>query len=217
VIIGWARGPDTGARRFRFSGPPAGVVEQAVAAGVALAVELLGASSDRPGDRDRHPQESEADLNGLIAGLDYPVFVVTAQDHGEQSGCLVGFATQASLDPQRLLVCLSVVNHTYGIARNVDLLGVHVLRSDQHELASLFGGTTEDRTDKFAHCRWERGPGDVPLLSDCAARMVGRVLERIPLGDHVGFLLAPIQVERAADGAALTYQDVKDLRPGHPA
>ncbi len=35
----------------------------------------------------------------LTAAMDYPMFVVTAAAAGEQSGCLVGFATQCSIDP----------------------------------------------------------------------------------------------------------------------
>lgn len=165
------------------------------------------------------PATPNADLDGLLAGLDYPVFIVTVHDHGENSGCLVGFATQTSLDPQRLLVCLSVANRTYDVARNADLAAVHVLRSEQHGLAALFATTTGDETDKFAHCRWQPGPGGVPLLADCASRMVGKVLDQVPLGDHVGFLLAPLQVERfaATSAPALTFQQVKGLRAAHSA
>jgi flavin reductase (DIM6/NTAB) family NADH-FMN oxidoreductase RutF len=163
------------------------------------------------------PPAPAADLDRLLAGLDFPMFVVTAENNGDKGGCLVGFVTQVSLDPQRLLVCLSVENHTYAVAADVDLLAVHVLSPEQHELASLFGGTTGDEIDKFERCRWEAGPGGLPLLADCAGRMVGRVLERIPLGDHVGFLLAPVETQRAGDGPVLTYQQVTDLTPGHPA
>jgi len=158
-----------------------------------------------------------ADLDRFLAGLDYPMFVVTAAHGGEKSGCLVGFTTQVSLDPQRLLVCLSVANHTYRVAQRASVLAVHLLRPDQHELAALFGSESGDEIDKFARCRWQPGPEDTPLLTDCAVRMVATILDRIPLGDHVGFLLAPIDIERPEAGPVLTYQQVQDLRPGHPA
>ena len=46
-------------------------------------------------------------------GLDYPMFVITVAAGGERSGCLIGFATQAGVDPARFIVCLSDKNHTH--------------------------------------------------------------------------------------------------------
>jgi flavin reductase (DIM6/NTAB) family NADH-FMN oxidoreductase RutF len=157
------------------------------------------------------------ELHAFTGGLDYPMFVVTTTDGTESSGCLVGFTTQVSIDPPRFLVCLSVQNHTYGVARAAELLAVHLLGDDQHELAELFGGETGDRTDKLARCRWRPGPGGVPLLEDCPRRLVGRILARHPLGDHVGFLLEPVLAEDAADAGseALMLGDVGDVEPGH--
>lgn len=158
-----------------------------------------------------------ADLDQFVAGLDYPMFVVTTEHDGQRAGCLVGFATQVSIDPQRMLVCLSRQNHTCRIALNAEHLAVHVLDEEQRELAALFGTTTGDETDKFSQCRWQTGPGQVPILTDAEAWMVGRVLDRVPLADHIGFVLEPVRVERRRNVASLTFSQVKDLSPGHPA
>lgn len=153
----------------------------------------------------------------FVDGLDYPMFVVTTAAGGQRAGCLVGFTTQASIDPPRMLICLSERNHTYGVAERARFLGVHVLEPDQHELASLFGGTTGDEVDKFDRCAWHPGPDGLPLLDDCPRRLVGRVLERLPLGDHVGFLLQPLSEHAGPSDQGLTYQQVRDVEPGHPA
>src|SRR5688500_11613792 len=44
----------------------------------------------------------------LSAKLDYPLYIVTttANDDGERSGCLIGFATQCSIHPPRFLACI---------------------------------------------------------------------------------------------------------------
>lgn len=152
----------------------------------------------------------------FIDGLDHPMLVVTVADAGERSGCLVGFATQTSIDPPRMLVCVSKANHTYRVAEHAELLGVHVPAADQHDLAELFGGETEDEVDKFARCSWTEGAGGTPLL-DTPRRLVGRVLARHDVGDHVGFLLEPLTVERLDDRPALTMRMVDDVDPGHPA
>lgn len=156
------------------------------------------------------------EFDRFTEGLDYPVFVVTTTDGAERSGCLVGFSTQASIDPPRVLVCLSVQNHTHRVAERAELLAVHVLEEGQHELSELFGGETGDEVDKFARCDWRAGPGGVPLLDDCPQRVVGRILQRTPFGDHTGYLLEPVQAG-GDDAAPLTLREVADVEPGHGA
>lgn len=164
---------------------------------------------------DLRPLSTE-DFDRFVEGLDYPVFIVTTTDGRERAGCLVGFATQSSIDPPRLLVCLSEANRTLRVAQGADLLAVHVLGSRDHPLAELFGGETGDEVDKFARVEWRPGPGGVPLLEECPRYVVGRILTRVPLGDHIGHLLEPVAVD-GGDAGVLTVQDVDDVDAGHPA
>ncbi len=154
----------------------------------------------------------------LTSALDYPMFVVTAASpSGEPSGCLVGFATQCSIRPARYLVCLSQRNHTHGVASRASALAVHLLGRDQRHVAELFGGATGDEVDKFARCPWVWGPRGSPMLVECPHRFVGNVLERLDVGDHTAYLL---EVEAAfgdGDLQLLTFQQVRDLEPGHGA
>lgn len=157
------------------------------------------------------------EFDEFVAPLDYPMFVVTTTDGRERAGCLVGFTTQASIDPPRLLVCLSRNNHTTRVASRAGLLAVHVLdEARDRPTAELFGSRTGDEVDKFAECSWTPGPGGVPLLTACPSYVVGRVLERIPLGDHVGHLLEPLAVQ-GGDVDPITFRDVADLEAGHGA
>lgn len=159
-----------------------------------------------------------AEFDEFVAGLDYPMFVVTAYDGEEADGCLVGFATQVSIDPPRLLVCLSEANRTWRVAKGAAFLAVHVLGEDDHALAERFGGRTGDEVDKLAGLSWHVGPGGVPILDDLPRCLVGRVLERVPFGDHVGHLLEPVAAERHDQvGDPLTLHEVEDIEPGHPA
>ena len=150
----------------------------------------------------------------LSRTLDYPLYIVTTRVDGERSGCLIGFATQCSVHPPRFLACLSTRNHTYRLALRADVLALHVVEERNRELADLFGGETGDEVDKFARvsCREMHG---APVLDGFRRWFVGRVLSHVELGDHVGFHLEPLvaTVDEVED--QLTFQQARDISPGH--
>jgi len=45
----------------------------------------------------------------------------------------------------------------------------------------------------------------VPILTECPNWFVGTVLERLPLGDHVGFVLDPQEVQLEVPQAEFTF------------
>jgi flavin reductase (DIM6/NTAB) family NADH-FMN oxidoreductase RutF len=150
--------------------------------------------------------------------LDYPMFVVTTASEGHAAGCLVGFATQTSIDPPRFLVGLSVNNHTYRVAREASRLVVHVLDAESIELARLFGESTGDDVDKFVRCSWRPGPDGVPVLDDASAWFSGMVQEHGRFGDHAAFLVDIDSAEvRRKPSRLLLLSDVADFDPGHEA
>lgn len=150
----------------------------------------------------------------LVATLNYPLYVVTAAVEGERAGCLIGFATQCSIHPPRFLACISKKNHSFSLARRSEMLAVHVVEERHKEIAEIFGGETGDEVDKFARVPWHSVHG-VPILDDFERWFAGAVLERIDLGDHVGFLLEPVDTERSGASEQLTYQHARDIKPGH--
>jgi flavin reductase (DIM6/NTAB) family NADH-FMN oxidoreductase RutF len=58
----------------------------------------------------------------------------------------------------------------------------------------------------------------MPILDDAVAWFVGKTLERLDLGDHIGYLLEPVTGEAAeSSGDLVSFPDVADLKPGHEA
>ena len=164
--------------------------------------------------------QSHRDLSVVdhwVGEIDYPMYIVTVAARGKRSGCLVGFATQCSIKPIRFLVCLSEKNHTYRIAQHSEFIGVHLVPSSAEDLVALFGSQTGDEVDKFERCAWHEGPEGVPVLDRCPNWFVGRVLERLPAGDHEALLLEPIAGGASDDPSQFNFHRAKNFRPGHEA
>jgi flavin reductase (DIM6/NTAB) family NADH-FMN oxidoreductase RutF len=161
--------------------------------------------------------EAQGTFHQLVGELDYPMFIVTTRADQQQAGCLIGFGTQCSIDPPRFLACLSRKNHTYQVAQRADLLAVHFVPRQAEELARLFGGRSGDDVDKFAHCDWHQGPGGLPILQECDNWFVGRIVDRLDLGDHVGVLLEPVEARHEHSERPFEFHRAKHIEPGHPA
>lgn len=145
------------------------------------------------------------------------MFIVTVAAGGERAGCLVGFATQCSIDPPRFLVCLSDKNHTFAVAGDAEVLVVHLVPSHASDLAELFGGETGDEIDKFARCSWRPGPGGAPVLDGCENWFAGRILDRMPAGDHHAFLLEPVEASGKRGEQPFEFHRARRIEPGHEA
>ena len=161
--------------------------------------------------------DPEDALAELLGDTDGPMWILTVSTGDERSGCLIGFATQVSIDPARFLACVSKVNHTFGLAARAEHLAVHVAPTDDDgELARLFGEETGDEVDKFDRCRWHEGPEGQPVLDGCPGWFVGHVVARHDLGDHVGLVLEPVAVQGRVEDH-MTLDEAKELDAGHPA
>lgn len=167
------------------------------------------------------PEQSHSDsepFEALVAELNYPMFVVTTRRDETRAGCLVGFASQTSINPPRFLVGLSRKNRTFRVAQDATHLAVHIVPPEHRAVAELFGGRTGDHIDKFAECAWHEGPVGLPILDDAAGWFVGAITKRFDVGDHVGHLLEPIAGSAPPDNARwLSFSDLRDVTPGHEA
>jgi len=145
------------------------------------------------------PEVFDRQMRDVLRMSARPMVIVTVAAGDERDGCLVGYHCPVSIEPRRYMVCLSTVNRTHELAQRAETLIVHHVEVFQEGLARLFGEETGYEIDKFDRCEWERGPDGVPILTDIDTRWAGRIVERIPLGDHAGFVLEPFLIEVGED------------------
>ena len=157
-------------------------------------------------------------LDDLMGSVDSPLIVVTTSAQGERAGCLVGFHSQASIDPEHYCFWLSKANHTYRVALRSERFAVHFLTTADRELARHFGALSGSETDKFAGLDFTVTEDGVPLLADLPNRLI---VERITMlddgGDHVCLTARVDSVEVAGGFTALRPSQLGDLTPGHNA
>ena len=157
-------------------------------------------------------------FDALMAELDQAMIIVTTASGGERAGCLVGFHCQASIEPAEYAVWLSRANHTYRVGALGEYFGVHFLSKEHRDLAELFGGNSQETTDKFARCDWHPGPDGVPLLDRVADRLVGRRQAWLEAGgDHICLIVAPLLAEHGGTSDWLRLADASHIDPGHDA
>lgn len=113
------------------------------------------------------------------------VTVVTT--HGEQGdvGLTANSFNSVSLDPPMVLWSLGKSASSLPAFKTAQHFAVHILSEDQQELSNRFATRG---IDKFAGIDVMRGPDDVPLLNDCAARFVCRTEYQYEGGDHIIFV-----------------------------
>jgi len=159
--------------------------------------------------------ETEA-FQAILADAQSPYYVVTTAVEGEQAGCLIGYASQCSIEPPRFAAWLSKVNLTYRVARTAETLVIHLLREGDDDLAELFGGETGDEVDKFSSVEWKPGPDGCPVV----VRLdwfAGSIVDRVDTGDHVAFVLAPFGGEVRSDSSEQLPDSALDgVEAGHP-
>jgi flavin reductase (DIM6/NTAB) family NADH-FMN oxidoreductase RutF len=159
---------------------------------------------------------SDDSFGTVMASVDPPLIVLTTEAEGERAGCLVGFHSQSSIDPQHYCVWLSKANHTYRVGLRAAHFAVHFLTTDDLDLAERFGTVSGEDTDKFAGLDVEVDEHGVPLLAASPHRLR---LERLALlddgSDHVCLTTRVTSAETGGSFVPLRVSGAAHLDPGH--
>ncbi|MFF3883662.1 flavin reductase [Streptomyces sp. NPDC001914] len=113
--------------------------------------------------------------------------VTTAGDDGWHGMTASSFSS-VSLAPPLVLVCLDRTIRSHDLLARNGVFAVNVLGRDHLALGRRFAGMEPEVTDRFAAGDWIPGATGSPLLTDSAAWVDCRVIQRYPGGDHTIFL-----------------------------
>ena len=152
-------------------------------------VHQIDPATDRRGFRDA--------LGRFATG----VTVVTANSEAGPVGITANSFTSVSLDPPLVLWCPARSSARFRHFHDAAHFAIHVLDSQQQRICDGFTRAA----DAFAALDWSAGPGGVPLIDGCLARLECRREAVHDGGDHA---IVVGRVERASyrDGLPLLFQ-----------
>lgn len=111
------------------------------------------------------------------------VTIITGRDaDGKPVGMTANSFASVSLDPPLALWSVAKTAAAFEAFHQAAHFAIHILHSGQEQLSRQFAAKN---TDKFADTMHEFGVGDVPRLTDYAARFECTVEHRYPGGDHI--------------------------------
>ncbi|MCM0678756.1 flavin reductase family protein [Micromonospora phytophila] len=143
------------------------------------------------------------------------VTVVTAVARDTDPACLGGIGaplragftatsfTSVSLDPPLVSFCLGVASSSWPVLARAEHVAVHLLGAGQRDAARVFATSGIDRFAAYPH--WAPGPFGVPLLTGVLARLLCRVVHRVPAGDHTLVIAEPLVLGAGEDGDPLVH------------
>lgn len=129
---------------------------------------------------------SSGDFRKALGSFTTGVTVVTTRGvDGADTGLTANSFNSVSLDPPMILWSLAKSSLSLPAFTAAKHFAVHILSSDQQAISARFA---KRGADKFAELDIERGPDDIPLLPDCAARFVCETAYCYEGGDHIIFV-----------------------------
>jgi 3-hydroxy-9,10-secoandrosta-1,3,5(10)-triene-9,17-dione monooxygenase reductase component len=145
--------------------------------------------TDTNGNRARQAfalieEVESASFRAAISLFATGVTVITVNVDGQPAGMTASAVSSLSLDPVRLLVCISNRLPTHDAVARSGRFAVNVLGEGHARTAIRFA---TPGIDKFAGVRIEDEAG-VPVLDEAIAYFICDVHERFPGGDHSIFI-----------------------------
>jgi flavin reductase (DIM6/NTAB) family NADH-FMN oxidoreductase RutF len=138
-----------------------------------------------------------------MAGLCSGVAVVTARrEDGAACGLVATSVSSFSAAPPSVLVSIGHTSRCHNALIECEHFGLHLLRADQAEVATLFASLAED---KFAGLDW-RWDHDVPVVAGSLAYLRCRRSALFELYDH-SILIGDVAGGERTEGEPLVYMD----------
>jgi flavin reductase (DIM6/NTAB) family NADH-FMN oxidoreductase RutF len=151
-------------------------------------------------------QPNFAQIDSIFRLIDRAVWIVTSADNDRRSGLVATWVNQCSLDPREpcVLAGLAANHFTTALVEASGAFCLHLIASDQIDIAWRFGLSSGRDRDKFAGIETLSTESGSPLLARCLAWLDCRVVARYDTGDRIYFWADVLAGDRSGTGIPLT-------------
>lgn len=127
-----------------------------------------------------------AEFRRALGAFTTGVTVVTTYSKTHKDiGLTANSFNSVSLNPPMVLWSLAKSSLSLEAFKSCEYFAIHVLSDDQEALSNRF---SQRGVEKFSELEMERGPGNIPLLTGCAARFICKATYQYEGGDHIIFV-----------------------------
>ena len=141
--------------------------------------------------------------------LTYGLFVLTANENGNDNGCIINTAIQAAVDPNQVSISVSKQNYTHDmIVRTGKFTVSSITEKADFSLFKRFGFQSGKDTDKFqGFDGWMRGINGVTYITESTNAYISVEVEKsVDLGSHTLFIGKVTDMEVLSDDKSVTYE-----------
>ncbi len=143
------------------------------------------------------------------------VVVITTRLRDKLNGMSACWVNRSAEQPFLVMASVWKKNFSHDLIKESRVFAVHVLRSDQVDVARHFGKQSGREVDKFAQVSYRIGKTGSPILTDCLAYLDCLVLRSTESGDHTIFVGEVQDADFVIRGEPLIFQrrDYLDVQP----
>jgi flavin reductase (DIM6/NTAB) family NADH-FMN oxidoreductase RutF len=150
-----------------------------------------------------YPDELNRNFKDVLSHLASGVCVVTFWRGGRIHGFTATSVTSVSIQPARVLFCVSHGSESYKCLAKDIIIGISILAADQRVLSDRFaskvGVGAYDDVPIADQAR------NAPLIEGALGHITATIVEMIQSGDHAIVLCDVTSAHAAGDGAPLLY------------
>jgi flavin reductase (DIM6/NTAB) family NADH-FMN oxidoreductase RutF len=157
----------------------------------------------REPDMTAPPDDITRAFKDVFSRLASGVCVVTFWRGGRLHGFTATSVTSVSLNPLRVLFCVSQASESYSCLAFGSVVGISILNAEQRALSDRFARKVA--FGAYDDVRIADSAQQAPLLEGALGHVTAVVVEMIPSGDHTIVLCDVTSAHAESDGAPLLY------------
>lgn len=131
-----------------------------------------------------HTDDPHKNLAAALGRIPSGVFILTAATDGVETGMLASWVQQCAFKPPTISFVVQRGRAIAELLAKEAVFTLNILEAAQTDMIAHFGKGFTLQEDAFADLDLQRDPPFGPILTESLAYLRGKVVDRIPVGDH---------------------------------